>query len=141
MRRERTAHRLRVLEAAIALILVSVLLAILPFRILARLAGRAEAGSYPPGLTTDAAAAAVGQAIAAAARRLPWHPKCLAQALAGSWMLRRRGLPAQLCFGVSNEDGKLRAHAWLVSGSGTVCGGPAAAGFTPIASLHSRRSP
>lgn len=141
MKPARMAHRLRVLEAAAALSLVSVLLAVLPFRILARLAGRPEHGMNPPGPTPDAAAVAVGMSIAAAARRLPWHPMCLAQALAGSLMLRRRGLPATLCFGVARKDGKLQAHAWLICDGGTVCGGPAAAGLTAIASLHSERLP
>lgn len=133
----RAAHRLRVVEAAAMLSLVYALLSVLPFRLVARLAGRAEAsaeGCPPP--TADAAAAAVGRAVTAAARRLPWAPACLEQALAAALMLRRRGVPSRLCIGVATGDGRgFRAHAWLTAAGGTVCGGPAA-GMTPIAAFH-----
>lgn len=58
-------------------------------------------------------------AIAAAMRRTPWESKCLAQALAGATMLRWRGEPAEVFFGVRPPDtthGRaMTAHAWLVS--------------------------
>ena len=134
----RAAHRLRVVEAAVALAVVGVALAVLPFRIVARLAGRVEAsGQACPPPTADAAASAVGRAVTAAARRLPWRPACLEQALAACLMLRRRGVPSHLCIGVAIGDGReVRAHAWLTASGGTVCGGPAAAEITPIAAFR-----
>lgn len=135
----RAAHRLRVVEAAAMLALATLLLSVLPFRLVARLAGRVEASADTcPPPTPDAAAADVGRAVSAAARRLPWGPACLEQALAASLMLRRRGVPSRLCIGVATGDGNgFRAHAWLTAGGGTVCGGPAAAGMTPIAAIRS----
>lgn len=134
----RAAHRLRVVEAVMALTVVGVVLAVLPFRLVARLAGRVEASvrACPPP-TVDATAAAVGRSVEAAARRLPWRPACLEQALAASLMLRRRGVPSHLCIGVATGDRRdFRAHAWVTAAGGTVCGGAAAAGMTPIAAFR-----
>lgn len=135
----RTIHRLRVVEAAVGLTVVGVVLSVLPFRIVARLAGRAEpSGQACPPPTADATASAVGRAVEAAARRLPWRPACLAQALTACLMLRRRGVPSRLCIGVVAGEGRdFQAHAWLTAAGGTVCGGAAAEGFTPIAAFHS----
>lgn len=33
--------------------------------------------------------------------------------MAAWWLMRRRGLPAQLRIGVRKDDGTLRAHAWV----------------------------
>lgn len=139
----RTVHRLRVVEAAMALSVVGVMLAVLPFRIVARLAGRVEpSGQACPPPTADAAASAVGRAVEAAARRLPWRPACLAQALTASLMLRRRGVPSHLCIGVAAGEGRgFEAHAWLTAAGGTVCGGAAAEGFTPIAAFRPTTHP
>lgn len=136
----RTAHRLRVVEAAAMLSFATLLLRILPFRRVARLVGRVEAAgetSLPP--PADAPVRAVGRAVEAAARRLPWRPLCLPQALAASLMLRRRGVPSALHIGVAMGEGrKFQAHAWLVAAGGVVCGGPAAVGMTPIAAIRPR---
>lgn len=136
----RTAHRLRVLEAAVALTLSSAMLKALPFRLVARLAGSA-AEALPAGTRTAAPAArAIGHAVEATARRLPWKPVCLPQALAANLMLRRRGQLSRLCLGVRRDGATLAAHAWLLAGAdgggGVVCGGRAAAGFVPIATLR-----
>lgn len=66
----------------------------------------------------------VSQAIRRAARVSPWKSKCLQQALAAGWMLRRRGLPTTLYLGVAREgtDG-LSAHAWLRCGEVVLVGG------------------
>lgn len=172
-RQARYAHRLRVAEAAVVLAVVVLLLALLPFRLAIRLVGlgavmpsgavpggavpggaaadgAAAAGECPPP-TADGTAAAVGRAVTAAARRLPWHPLCLEQALAAALMLRRRGVPSRLCLGVAVagtkgsaggvSGGGFRAHAWLTVADGTVCGGAAAAGFTPIVAFRSMSWP
>jgi hypothetical protein len=66
----------------------------------------------------------VAWAIRTAARFTPWKSNCLAQGLAAWWMLKRRGLPSVLYFGVAkDENNKMIAHAWLRSGDFYVCGG------------------
>ena len=49
------------------------------------------------------------------ARHHPMRPKCLAQSLAGRWMLRRRGIAVDLRIGVRLDEGVFSAHAWLES--------------------------
>ena len=68
----------------------------------------------------------VGEAIARASKVTPWQSNCLAQALAGFWMLKRRGIVGQLCLGASQEDGSLIAHAWLQVDRHQVTGGDGA---------------
>ncbi|WP_437882152.1 lasso peptide biosynthesis B2 protein [Pseudomonas sp. LRF_L74] len=135
---KRSAHRLRVIEAAVFLAIVGVALRVLPFRIIARMVGGVKSGRPSGPATRDHRAAPVGRAVTAAARRLPWHPVCLPQALAASFMLRLRSIPSHLCLGVRLENGALDAHAWLtVDGpdGGVVCGAAQAPHFVPIASL------
>ena len=130
-------HRIRVLEAAAALALTQVLLRLMPF---ARLAGPISEvdATHLPG-TTDVTAAKVGRAVEGAAARLPWHSTCLVRAIAGRWMLRRRGIDSTLVVGVRRTDDGLQAHAWLVTTDGVVCGGRDAAGFDPIVVFSSAR--
>lgn len=136
----RFAHRLRVVEGAVALAVAGSLLGLLPFRWVARLAGAVEPGGHGVPLAADPAADAIGRAIDAAASRLPWRPVCLPRALAGSLMLRRRGIPSRLVLGVRRDQDGLAAHAWLLTAAGAiVCGGRDAGRFVPIAAFHARR--
>jgi hypothetical protein len=49
---------------------------------------------------------------------------CLTQALAGQYLLSRRGVASSIRLGVNRESGKaLSAHAWLISGGYVVLGG------------------
>lgn len=136
----RALHRLRVLEAATALTLASAMLRLLPFRMVVRLIGTVESGRPAGATATNPIAVAVGRAVQAAARRLPWKPVCLPQALAASLMMRRRAIPSHLCLGVHRKDGAIAAHAWLVAdgpSGGVVCGGAGAEQTVPIAALRS----
>ncbi|HYD97748.1 MAG TPA: lasso peptide biosynthesis B2 protein [Alphaproteobacteria bacterium] len=126
------AERRRTLEAAATLALVRALLAALPFaRAMALLRLRGGAAPGPAG--TDAAAArAVARAVDRAARHLPFRAVCLPRAVASALMLRRRGLPAEVHFGVAKDGALVEAHAWSVSGPVTVTGGAERPRFTPI---------
>ncbi|MDB4951855.1 MAG: hypothetical protein JWM27_4504 [Gemmatimonadetes bacterium] len=46
--------------------------------------------------------------------RSPWRDTCLYRSVAECLALRRHGVPAVLRIGVRNEDGAIRAHAWVV---------------------------
>lgn len=134
----RAAHRLRVLEAAMVLVLVAGLLKALPFRVVVRLAGTVAPGRPAGGMASNPVVRAVGDAVAVAARRLPWRPVCLPQTLAAGLMLRCRSVRPQLRLGVRRQDDTIRAHAWLtVDGpaGGEVFGGTAAE-FVPFATLR-----
>ena len=56
-------------------------------------------------------------------RYLPWKSKCLDQAMAASYMLKRRKLQYTLYFGLTHAgDKSKRAHAWLRSGKHWIVG-------------------
>lgn len=108
-------HRLRVLEAMALLLLARALVRLVPFRHWRAALGPQIAGAPPVG--GDPARV---QPLRAAHRRalghLPGPCKCLPQAMALQWMLRRRGLPAVLT--IAALPPALRAspddlHAWV----------------------------
>lgn len=126
-------ERTLALEAAAWLALAAPLLALLPFRHIARWLGNldGETGSA----ADPALPRAVGRAVERAARHLPWHPLCLPRALAARAMLRRRGIPSTLHFGMRLEgaDRAMRAHAWVTTGTTGVVGVPAEGEYTVLA--------
>lgn len=73
-------------------------------------------------------------AVRAAARRLPWHPVCLPQALTAQWMLRRRGVPSTLYLGV-DPGSRYDAHAWVRAGRLIVTGGPLRPEFVVVSTF------
>ncbi|MBL4818673.1 MAG: lasso peptide biosynthesis B2 protein [Deltaproteobacteria bacterium] len=82
-------------------------LIILPFRMIApRLSHSAK-------IHDQAAVAWIAAWVEACAHKLPWQTKCLEQAIAAKLMLRRRGISNKLYLGVKQQDGEMKAHAWL----------------------------
>jgi hypothetical protein len=77
----------------------------------------------------------VGHAVAAAAARLPWHPKCLPQALAVQRMLRRRGIAGSLHLGVTAASAA-EAHAWVTVAGRPVIGRSGVERFVPLAAFR-----
>ena len=135
------ARRRLIGEALIALLIARVAMAILPFRRIAAWLGT-------PGAESSATASAeeirtaqeVGWAVDAVARRVPWDGRCFAQALAATWMLRRRGLEGTVSFGASQgEFTGFDAHAWLRLGSFMVTGGPGHQRFKTFTTFSRRR--
>ena len=61
--------------------------------------------------------------VEAAARFIPGAKSCLPQALAAEFLLRSRGIPAELKIGVARgEAGRFQAHAWVESGGDVLIG-------------------
>jgi hypothetical protein len=54
-----------------------------------------------------------------AARHVPFESNCLERSVTLWWLLRRRGIPADLRIGVRKDSGSFEAHAW-VEVNGTV---------------------
>ena len=77
----------------------------------------------------------VRKAVTAGARNVPWNAVCLPQAMAAKVMLARRGCGSALHLGATIVDtnGKLIAHAWLVSGGEVVIGAAGIPGMAPLA--------
>jgi len=112
-------------EAIAALAMARIALACVPFSRIAAWLGTAGAES-PATVTLDQAQAAeaVGWAVSALARRVPWDGRWFAQALAATAMLRRRGVDGTVSFGVcEGTSAGFEAHAWLRVGPLMVTGG------------------
>jgi len=113
-------------EALGALAIARVAMAFLPFRRIAAWLGTPGAESPATAAPEEIRTAEeVGWAVGVLARRVPWDGRCLAQALAATGMLRRRGLEGTVSFGArQGESEGFDAHAWLRLGSCVVTGGP-----------------
>jgi hypothetical protein len=82
------------------------------FRLLAR--GKSDApGCSLGGTTARRRALRTGVLVGLAAAHGPVRGSCLAQSLTIWWLLRRQGIPADLCIGVRRRAGRLEAHAWM----------------------------
>jgi hypothetical protein len=107
-------HPLLLIEALLALGLAFALIAVLPFRRVAKLAS-AGAGRTPPPVSPSEAQL-IASAIRAWAARVPWRAVCFEQGLAALLMLRRRGLAVTLFYGAAYDaDAALVAHVWVRS--------------------------
>ncbi len=68
-----------------------------------------------PGAEAGAEGRTAARLVDAAARHGPYRATCLPRSLALWWLLRRRGVAADLRIGVRKEDGQFQAHAWVES--------------------------
>lgn len=71
---------------------------------------RASPGARPPGPDPTAD---VVEAVHLAARYAPVPVNCLLRSLVLVRLLRRRGVAADLRFGVRRNEGRFEAHAWV----------------------------
>ena len=122
-------QRLLLLEAALFLGLARLALLALPFGRIAPWLQR----SPDSGAGDTATVLAVGQAVAIAARNVPWNAVCLPQAMAAKAMLARRGQGSALHLGAARAGDGLTAHAWLVVGGEVVVGEAGIAEVAPLA--------
>jgi hypothetical protein len=135
--RRKPAELFLTAEALMLLAIFRVCLAVVPVR---RIIGAITHGQRAQ--TSDDAE--VAESSASAARRVEWAVSaaarhsivefvCFPQALAGYTMLRWRGMPSTIVYGVARSpEGELRAHAWLTVGDRMVLGGEAASEFTAL---------
>lgn len=134
-------------EAAAFLALADVSLRLLRFRRTARLLGlRSRAGPADepsgPGTPLEAAPEAAvrcGWAVRATAARMPAGGACLAQALACSAMVARRGMATTVHLGMARGHANgvegLEAHAWTRCGAAVLTGAPHHDRYTPVAAF------
>lgn len=135
------AQRALLLEAIVWLALARVALVLFPFRVVAAHLGEVckpavAAGRLDPsgGDPAEAEIArAVGWSVRLMASKAPFRAVCLQQGVAAKMMLRRRGIPSALHFGVAPNVTGLEAHAWLDTSGAKVTGYPVANTFTELA--------
>jgi hypothetical protein len=130
-----------VIEAGGYLVAARVAVWFVPFRRLASDLGDKMAES--PAEITEAqrsASAKIGWAVRGLGYHLPGMSQCLVQALAATWMLKRRRIPSTLYFGLAKEeDGELKAHAWVRSGAQVLTGAKGRRDFTVVATFAESR--
>ena len=111
---------------------------VLPFKTVAQMASRSVVRPAPLGPGREACVERVRWAITVLARRVPWRAKCYEQGIAAFFMLRRRGVPAELYYGAANIEGEgLCAHVWVRDGDAYVVCGEIAHQFAVLAKFPS----
>jgi hypothetical protein len=124
------------IESLICLIAARLAIIVVPMptllRRLGRLAPTSDAGEIA---ASSEAGRRIGAAVRDVTRHAPSLGNCLAQAMAGHAMLRRRRVASTLYLGLAIHNGRLTAHAYLRSGCHLVTGGEGHEGFTPVAAI------
>jgi Na+/H+ antiporter NhaD/arsenite permease-like protein len=128
----------RLAETLIVLTLASLVIRFLPFRTVIRLAARVPQLTSDRRARNDRLVAQIRGSLEAWARRVPWRTVCFQLGLALHVMLRLRGIPSVLHYGVRQtvEQG-LQAHVWVTLGEEAVIGGEEAIGYACLASVPS----
>lgn len=137
--RRNRIERLLLLEAVVLLGLARLLVLTIPFRWLAHTLGAHMREATVAVASADLEMARlIGQAVRSAAGNTPWQSVCLPQAVAGQWMLKRRGISATLYLGVTKAENKpeqLAAHAWLRCGDQILTGREGHRQFTVVSTF------
>ena len=130
-------HRLRVAEAIVLLIVARLLVAVVPFRYWRPSLGRIV--GHPRASGDDVPMLPAVRAHRQGVKRLPIEVKCLPQAMALQWMLRRRGFVSVLTIATLPKAGRSTLddlHAW-VAASGHVLVGESALPYVAVLHLQS----
>jgi hypothetical protein len=139
--RGRWRHRLLVAEAGVLLLAGRLLVAFVPFHrwraTLGRIVGETDATA---GMEADPAPslASLVAAHRRAVRHVPIKVKCLPQAMALQWMLRRRGIVSVLTIATLPKAGRGKLddlHAW-VAASGQILVGASPLPYVPVLRLQ-----
>lgn len=70
-------------------------------------------------------------AVLRVSNNTPWDANCMVQAITAKNILDKKGIDSTIYLGVTKEEGKLKAHAWLRCGEIFVTGGNGA-GFAIV---------
>ncbi|MFQ5349576.1 MAG: lasso peptide biosynthesis B2 protein [Thermoanaerobaculia bacterium] len=130
------ADRALLAEAALALAASRLAVLLVPFRWIAPRLGETMAHTPREDPADPELLRRIGWSVSVASRNLPWTSRCLAEAIAGKMMLKRRGVPSTLYLGLAKQgEVDLEAHAWLRCGSRVLTGERVSEGYTVIASF------
>lgn len=131
-------------EAATYLTAASLAIRQLPFRYVVRSAISAGHSKRKlDDVTHQAIIDSVVWAIEACAKRMPWKIMCFQKGIAAQRLLRRRGIPAMLHYGISSkaEGGGLKAHVWVTSATIPVVGHEVANEYACVATFPPVQAP
>jgi hypothetical protein len=125
-------------ETLATLAMASLAIKFVPFRKLTEAVSRPPRRQRSPAVDLRRLRWAVG----AWRRRVPWKAVCFQSALCLQAMLRRRGVPSVMHYGIAKEeDEALKAHVWLSVDGEIVIGGEEAPRFACVATFPSSGSP
>jgi hypothetical protein len=129
-RRLQRPDRRLLIEASLLLLAARAALRVLPFQTIVHFVSRGSAVSRGEAEARELARR-VRWAVTAGARHGPGQSVCFPQAIAAHLLLRRRGAPSTIYYGVAKTAaGELEAHVWVRAGALAVVGCGAAARFT-----------
>jgi hypothetical protein len=115
------------LEAATALMVTRVGLRLAGFRRWKSVLAWLAPGTAPVASMQDAglldSARAIARVEEAAARNILFRPNCLEQSLVLWWLLRVRGISADMRIGARKDADRFEAHAWVELGGTVLSGG------------------
>ena len=131
LRRFSPAERSLLLQGLVLLAWVRLILCVLPFRWVSRLLTRHSKNRQ---IRTAIPEDRVIWAVRVTATRVP-GATCLVQAMAAKCLLERYGRKPCLHFGITKDNGRLLAHAWLVSDGRTVLGGEIAPRYSGLTAV------
>ena len=120
-------------EAFFALVAARIALRLVPVRFI--LAWQARPVRGMAGESNEKAERArqmVAWALEVLARRSPVAFVCFPRCLAGSLLLRARGVASRLHYGVNRQGGRLVTHTWLESGGEVLIGGDVKDGYSTL---------
>jgi hypothetical protein len=127
------SKKLLLIEAVYELLMASAAIRLLQFQRVLQIAARPLSGK----VRADIRGAV--WSIEAAAAYVPWKTVCFQKGLALQAMLRRRGIDAQLHYGVNFDSQRsVRAHVWVSADGDIVIGGKEAPEFRVLTSMPSR---
>ncbi|MES2339450.1 MAG: lasso peptide biosynthesis B2 protein [Pseudomonadota bacterium] len=137
-RARRPDERRALAEAYATLVAATLVVRFAPFRRIAAIAARPVTAPAP----SDPAdtVATIAWAVTAAARRARFRAVCIERGLAAQAMLRRRGVPTALHYGVAKRGDDLTAHVWVCWNGQDVVGGDEAADFREMAVFSTVRA-
>ena len=109
-------------EALGALVAASAAIKLLPFRAVVRTMDYRGASQLSAPADHGQLVTEVKRAVKRASARLPWRIVCFPEGLAVHWMLRRRGAPSQVHYGLRTSESKFGAHVWVTLDEAVVVG-------------------
>lgn len=99
-------------QAIVLLPCVALGIHLLGFTLVKNLLARSSSRQRPRS-TWQGRVDAVARLVQAATTHGLWRANCLQRSLVLWWLLRRRGIMADLCVGVARDTNQLTAHAWV----------------------------
>jgi hypothetical protein len=130
------AERRLLIKVALLLGSTKLVLKMLPFHMLRRLAGALSRPTAWLPVTDRVSSEKVAWAVELVGRYVP--STCLTRALSAQILLTRRGYPVLLHLGAIKKGEHFLAHAWLESEGQVIVGGYTPETYTPLGTLIGR---